>query len=206
VPVENLEIHEITRIDDSLLFPWLDLYELSFPPSEKALVSTFLAVLNEGPRAAQRGVHLLAAVDSAGHLTGMAAHQDFQQYTAALLWYLAIVDGERAQGYGSWFYREIVESLDPSCRALFLEVEIPDLAATSEARGLAERRIDFYRRLGARVLRGIHYRQYVGDHVPPLPMHLMVHPVQPLDPTQAFDLASRVFGPFIKKEATLRLD
>ena len=30
------------RLDDDLLFPWLDLYETAFPPTEKVLVSSFL--------------------------------------------------------------------------------------------------------------------------------------------------------------------
>jgi hypothetical protein len=206
MPTEEFRIHEITRVDDRLLLPWLDLYEVSFPPSEKALVSTFLAALNEGAQFAQEELQLLAAVDRVDRLKGMAVCQRFTQPNAALLWYLAIVEGERRKGYGSGFYLEIVERLDPSCRALFLEVEIPDLTATPQAHKLADRRISFYRRLGARVLRGIHYLQYVGDHVPPFPMHLMVHILQPLDAAQAFELASAIFGKFISQEGALRLD
>lgn len=206
MPKEELRVHEIRRIDDPLLLPWLDLYELSFPPSEKVLVSTFFASLSDSLPGAGKGLHLLAAVDPAGRFKGMAAYQHVPQQSAALLWYLAIVEAERGRGHGTWFYHEAVERLDPSCLALFLEVEIPDLAGSAEAHRLAERRIGFYRRLGARALRGIHYLQYVGDHVPPIPMHLMVHPLQPLEATQAFELASAMFGPYVKQESTLLLD
>ena len=204
--VPPLEIHEITDINDDLLLPWLDLYERAFPPSEKYLVSTFLAALREAGHPDPRGLHLLAAVNPSGHLTGMAAHQRLPQLGAALLWYMAIAEPERGKGCGTWLYQEILAWLEPPCSAVFLEVEDPEQAETPEARRFAERRIGFYRRLGARRLLGIKYLQYVGDHVSPIPMLLMVHPLKTLDPEQAFNMARAIFGEHITQESTLLLE
>ena len=78
--------------------------------------------------------------------------------------------------------------------AVLIEVERPDLAHTEVERVLAERRIAFYRRQGARLLEGVHYVQSVGLHQPPLSMHVMLHPLQSLDAETAFCLARAVFG------------
>lgn len=40
-----LEFLELTRIDEPLLLPWLDLCELAFPPNERMLVSYHLNLL-----------------------------------------------------------------------------------------------------------------------------------------------------------------
>lgn len=194
---------EIVDLHDDLLLPWLKLYETTFPPAERLLVASLLGMLKEPARAG--GNRMLAMVEADGSFVGLALYELLAEASAAALWYLAVTPERRGQGLGGDFYREIVHRLgDLPVRALLYEVEMP---AQAEAPRLARRRIRFYQRHGGKLLRGIHYMQSVGSHQPPIPMHLMVHPLHPpqMAPAEAFDLAARVFGTSVTRVGTLRL-
>ena len=36
--------------------------------------------------------------------------------------------------------------------------------------------------------------QFIGAHQPPVPMHLMIHPLREVDARQAYNLAKDIFG------------
>ena len=185
----ELSFHEITDIQDDLLLPWLDLYEQAFPPNEKVYVSEHLAVLKErGPNSADKC--LLAALENAA-LAGMARCDITGEPAVGYLIYLAVTEEKRNAGIGRRFYGEIVrrvQETQPSVKAVVLEVERPDQAHSEEGRAFAGRRIRFYQRQGAFLLGGIHYLQEV-DNQPPVPMHVMVHPLVPMEPEEAYALA-----------------
>lgn len=203
---DHVQYTEIVDLNDELLLPWLDLYETSFPPHERILVSGHLRVLQARAAGVPTDEHLLAAIDEAGAMVGMARVL-IRPDEVAYLWYLAVSPAARNRGLGSTFYREIVRRAEEAgCRALIFEVEIPEREADEERRRLAQRRIGFYRRLGARLLAGIHYLQSVGPHQPPTPMHIMVHGFSPLDPQDAFLLAQALFGDAVTATGTLILE
>jgi GNAT superfamily N-acetyltransferase len=194
-PLDRLRFHEITDRGDPLLTPWLDLYARAFPPDEKVPVSEHLDVLSARAENRRPDRHLLAAVDGSGKLIGMARYDVAVEAKAAYLMYLAIEEDRRGGGIGSTFYREILRRLcleDPPLEALLFEVDRPDQAQVPERRTNAERRIRFYQRLGAHLLQGIHYVQTVPGQ-PPVPMHLMIHPLTAIDADQAFHLAAALF-------------
>jgi len=199
-----MQVVEIYDLHDELLLPWLDLYETAFPPNERVLVSFILKVLKDKPLGQAQQYHLLAALD-AKTLIGMAMVELFPACHAALLWCLAITPNERSRGWGGKLYQEILRQLSRTNAAMLFEVEMPEEAQSDQERQLAQRRIEFYRRQGARVLRGVHYMQYVGQHQPPLPMHVMVHPLQPMNPQAAFELAQTVFEEAIMQVGALAL-
>jgi hypothetical protein len=96
-------------------------------------------------------------------------------------------------------------SVAAGARSIIFEVEIPEQAQTEPERALAERRICFYQRQGAYLLEGISYFQVIGPHQNPIPMHLMVHGVEPLSPGDAFSIAKQVFGDLVTQTGALEL-
>jgi GNAT superfamily N-acetyltransferase len=184
--------HEITTPLDPLLLPWLDLYETAFPPEERMLVSDHLRILQDRAAGVPTDEHLLAAVGADGAFQGLARWQLDRSRRAAWLWYMATPPEVRGRGIGSALYRHVADSARAAgADCLLLEVEMPAHAADAR---LAERRIGFYRRLGARLLTGIHYVQSVGPHQPSVEMHLMAHPFAALTPAQAFERAAAALG------------
>lgn len=200
----HLNITEITTLDDDLLIPWLDLYEIAFPPAERMLVSFYLRLLREKQHGLQPDHHLLA-VQRDGIFVGLAHYVIVAEHDLAWLWMFAVTPEMRNHGVGAAIYGEIVGRLPVGTVAMLLEVERPDLAHTEAEHQLAERRIAFYRRQGARLLEGVHYIQSVGPHQSPLPMHVMLHPLQPLDAETAFHYAQTVFGDAITQTGALFL-
>jgi GNAT superfamily N-acetyltransferase len=137
----------------------------------------------------------------------MARYHLLPELGVACLWYLAIAPQARSAGLGTRFYQEIVRRLEPSAfRAMLFEVEIPAQQAGELGREDARRRIRFYHRQGARLLTGIDYLQYVGPHCPATPMHLMVQPLRPLNPQEAFRLAKLVYQEALEQRGKLAFD
>jgi len=203
---DEIAFREINSLEDDLLLPWLDLYETTFPPNEKVLVSHFLSLLKAKGKGQAGQEFMLAAVDRQGKLLGLACYQVMAEAGVAVLWFLATDAQARNQGLGGDFYDHIVGLAGQAgCQALLLEVEIPELCEQEEARRLAARRINFYRRHGAFVLEGVDYLQYVGWHQPPTPMYLMVHPLGSLDAAACFALARAYAGDALTQSGSLAL-
>jgi GNAT superfamily N-acetyltransferase len=201
--LDELDIRDLEAVTDDLLLPWLDLFETAFPPPERVLVSAILGILRDKASGLAQSHHLLAALEPPGQFVGMAWYELWPK-DVALLGYIAVVAERRGQGIGTRFYREIVQRI--SARVLFLEMEMPEEAASERQRQLALRRIQLYRRLGALRLTGVHYLQMVGAHQPLTPMHLMVHLFEPMDAPTAFELAQGVFGDSICQVGPLALE
>lgn len=93
-----------------------------------------------------------------------------------LLDYIAIDAERRNQGLGSAFFRALVELISrekPGADWLILEVD-DDREGPEESRATSRRRMEFYRRLGARLLANLPYRFPCADGNF-LPMRLMAH-------------------------------
>jgi ribosomal protein S18 acetylase RimI-like enzyme len=202
-----LSFMEIKDIGDDLLLPWLDLYETSFSPREKMLVSVLLKMLKEKTEKATQNTFFLAATDVQDNLVGLALYEVSERCPVAYLIYLAVAGEARNRGVGSALYNEIIRRLSPlRLKAMLFEVERPDEVGTQEERTLAERRIRFYRRQGGFLMCGIHYLQDVSHNQPPMPMHIMVHPLMPCTPEEAFALAECLFGGNISRTGTITLE
>ena len=205
--VENgLRFIEIQQLSDDLLLPWLDLFETAFPAVERVLVSSLLEIVRALVPNNAEGDHLVAATDETGAFAGLMAYQIRQDARLALLCYLAVAPSLRNRGLGSVMYGEMLSrARQARSQLLLFEVERPDHADTNDGRATAERRIEFYRRKGARLLEGIQYEQVVGWHQPPLPMYLMAHPLEPMDDLSVFRSAHSILGPQIVQTGSLRL-
>jgi len=192
----DLEFTELTSLDDERYDDYLDLYQTSFPLNEQMLVSSLNGLLRSIASGADEWSRMVVGIAPDSRVIAMAHYEIMPDEGAAALWYLAVLKSLRSGGIGSRLYREIVGRVtgvpDPPA-ALVFEVERPDHAHTPEDRGLAERRIEFYRRNGALLLGGVDYVQSVGWQ-PEVPMHVMVHPLQSMTPEHALQLARTVLG------------
>lgn len=153
--MDTFTLHEITALTDPLLLPWLDLYEEAFPPEERGGVSWHIRALQARAGGRPTRSRLWALLDGAGALCGMAQTSFNTDLRLAYLGYFAVLPERRGQGVGGAFYNRLL----PPVRAdqpdfLLFDVERPDRLPAPLRRDLAERRIAFYQRQGARLLTG----------------------------------------------------
>jgi ribosomal protein S18 acetylase RimI-like enzyme len=175
------EIHDLS---DPLLPAWKALYEEAFPLSERMGWKVhFEKCIPATPPS-----HWVVAVtleDDENHLVALASYgiDSTDAGDVLFLWYLATDANLRGQGIGQQVMTEIKRrAAENACIGVVLEVAIPELAPNKEEARLDFRRIGFYKRQGARLVREIYYQQGVTvdeeDEQPePLPMHLMIIPV-----------------------------
>lgn len=188
-----LEFHEIELVNDPLLVPWLELYETAFPPEERILVSSFLAVLHEKANGNYPDSHMQAVTDDE-RFVALLRYDLVKERGAAYLWYIAVQPDTRGGGIGSACFSEVVRlATEAGLPAVVFEVEIPGETEEPLRRECAARRIEFYRRLGCRTLGGINYIQRIRNQ-PELPMHIMVRPIREVTPRQVFEMANALLG------------
>jgi ribosomal protein S18 acetylase RimI-like enzyme len=202
----SVRLVEIVSLNDDLLCPWFDLYETTFPFNERLLISTQLNILKGKTSGEVQDRYMYAALDENGKLVGLVEYEYLHEANTAFLWYLAVQPNLRNKGIGGQIYQCLIEDLaSKDIQALVFEVEKLEQTQTEEHRKLAERRISFYRRHGAKILEGVDYIQYIGWHAPPTPMHLMVHPLKSLNSDEAYALAKIVFEDSLQQTGDLTL-
>ncbi len=206
----NYQLVEMDGLGDPRLADWLCLYELTFPPEERLLAGELVRLL-QNPESCQTHT-MLALMDGEQSLAGLGLWQSLPRLSTAYLWYLAIQPGLRSGGLGSALYQAIARgALHPrnsrvaQHHLLIFEVEMPEEAPDEAGRRLRERRIAFYRRNGARMLKGVHYLETVGPHLPPVPMHLMAQADGPLAPAEVFTAGKGLFGDLLNQTGELSL-
>ena len=203
----ELRFTEIDRVDHELLPEWLDIFECSFPPEEKVLVSCFLQLLQKKQAGDRPDSHMIAAVDDEVGIVGIMRFDIDRESKIAYLWYLAARQDVRGRGLGSKCLSEVIgRATEAGTRAVVWEVEVPEQQFELGHREFAERRISFYRRHGAKLLRGIQYIHSVGPHQPKILMNIMVRPIEPISPQEAFDMAKHLFEDGVAQSGELTLE
>lgn len=91
------------------------------------------------------------------------------------LQYLVIDAAQRGGGIGAQAYRAVRDVLPPTA-GLILEVEDPARCPEGQERDLAHRRIQFYARLGLRLLDVPYVQPPASPGLPAWPMRLMLDP------------------------------
>ncbi len=192
---ESLRFHRLSGSTDPLFPAWLDAIQMGFPPDEQMRMSFYFRAADGGT---DWDLRLYAALDEQDALVGIAMYELLDDVGGCFLWYLWVDAGRRSQGVGSrlfGFVREQAAADLPGLRAIVWEVERPDAVPGHHERALAERRITFYTRLGARVARNVVYHSSTDrpDQLPRL-MYLCLLPAAPLADEEAGTILREVFG------------
>ena len=188
-----LNFIDITDPNDDLFMPWLDLYETSFPPEEKVLVSSFLWILKEKAKGTRPNSHIQAVLDEQDTFVAAIRFDLGKEPGIAYGWYIAVHPNARNRGIGSECFNEVVRrASDAGLRAFVFEVEAPEHFDDPERQKLARRRIEFYRRQGALLLGGVRYIQQIINQ-PAIPLNIMIKPIEPVTPQEALEMAQKLF-------------
>ena len=175
-----IEIHQITTGSEELMAKIGSLYEKSFPQEE---LRPFERIREElvSPNG-DRLTRLIAAVDGDG-VPGISIFALFPEASLGYLWYLCVDPNTRGSGIGGRLYRESLDllsrdanDLGKGLKGMIFEVE----RLTTEAHavyGDPFRRVRFYQRLGARLIKGYDYHQPAIPPHGPVPLQLMFHPL-----------------------------
>jgi GNAT superfamily N-acetyltransferase len=199
--------HELRGLDDPHTPAFMDIYQASFPLSEQMRFSWWIGMLLAKAAGQEEVGHPLALLED-GEVAAISYYESGAPETAAYLWYLATREDLRGRGVGAELYRGIVErTRNEGSPALLFEVETIEQARSisEEAAIFARRRIEFYRRMGAHQLGGIHYVQNVGWQ-PPIEMHIMVHPFIDISAETIFALTTSHLGTSIQQTGPLSLN
>jgi Acetyltransferase (GNAT) family len=198
---ELMELHEVTAASDADWSTWKRIYLDSFPAAERMSEAYFGAVF-----AAKDPCKHVLSIRMDGNPIGIAYYEDIAIAQSAYLWYLAIDQTRRGGGIGSMVYKELCRSLSDRFDLMVFEVEIPELAHEGPAaRQTAQRRIDWYRSLGAKVLEGVEYFQNVDTGAPPTRMFLMAHPFTSMEATEVYERMKLIFEDDVRQIGDLRL-
>ena len=203
----ELKFVEISDIADDLLLPWLDLYETSFPPVERVLVSDHLRVLKNKAQGLSRDQYLMGGLDESGNLVAMMRFSLCIEERVALLWYIAVSPDARNLGFGARCYAEVKRiAIEFGARMVIFEVERPEDFADPSLREIAQRRIEFYRRQGAELMLGVSYIMSVGPHQPEIPMHIMVDAYETLSSNEIIEVAESIFGERLRRTGAIVME
>jgi ribosomal protein S18 acetylase RimI-like enzyme len=188
--MNNLSCREILSTSDPAWQGWKEIYYASFPISERMSDDFFILMLDDKSNGHARNRHMLALTGrDLEDVKGMAFYETHEEINAGILWYIAIAEKARNRGMGTYLYQQIAaQAKEDKVDFLVLEVEI------SEAAGdLADRRLAWYRRQGAKLLEGVEYYQEVDTGQPPLPMLLMAHPFVEITAEEAYTRMKPLF-------------
>ncbi len=143
-PIEFRELTDTHHPDFEAI---LRIFENSFPPEER-LPNWVLA------RRVQQQRHRLWVGYCDRQVALMATLHPLTDSDLVLLGYLATDAPYRGRGIGTKFVRYVLDALQQDDKYLLLELDHPDYG---DDRELRQRRIEFYRRLGAVELKNVRY-------------------------------------------------
>jgi len=195
----------ITTLDDRYTPAFLDLLQENFPPEETVRLSALLQQLRQndlhGTSASTGTTHSLEVIlnpepsPDRRECRGILWIESNHKKGYVIVWYFAIRDKGRGLGTRVWnalARRFKAEGL----RAMVWAVERPD---QSQEPSIAQRRIDFYLRVGGRMTDAVYYHDVFW--CPATPMHLMIQPLVRLTEDEASELIRDCFGNNLKNDS-----
>ena len=208
---EKCTIRPIVSTDDPAWLEWHEIYTYSFPADERVPEAYFLNVFEQMLLGEAVFEQVLVMEEQPASVTNgrtqvvaIAFIEQVPTHGLCFLWYLATSTAVRSQGHGTQFYHWILDQFkaNKQLKQMLFEVEIPE---TADEPDLAARRINWYRRLGAQLVLGINYRQFISPDIPPKEMFLMVHPLDSIESANVFASAKAYFGEYIEQRGPLAL-
>lgn len=129
----------------------------AFPKNELKSYDTFKKLIADG----QYDV-LIATQDN---MVGYALVYKVESTKSLWVDFIAILPEYQSKGFGTTFIHQVADFYKPNYQGIFLEVEIPDGIDQNK-----DRRIQYYTRLGAKILP---CEYALPTYEGPFPMHLM---------------------------------
>lgn len=192
---------EVTSQEDSRYRDALEIYHTSFPDEERMTEQWESELLRPGH---SKGTEiLLAGIDcETGNTVAMALYElhdhnidELRSHRLAYLMYFAVHADYRGKHIGSELYSSLIERISQrdSAFAMLFEVESPTEQISPERAEAARKRIDWYRRMGAKLVPGAICQVYMG-HGSPVPMLLMIDTRYDITPQNVVDLYTSSTG------------
>lgn len=170
---------------------WWEIYQSSFPPSEREPAEVILESLNKGGFAARARRN--------DRTIGIATAQLLTDPPLIFLVYLAVEASQRSRGQGAQLLdyvaamgQQRLQARGLSARALVWESDRPELAASDVERLLSSRRLAFYRRNGGEIIEP-NYLQPPVDGIAPVPMLLMWRPIDAATPPNTASIVDAIY-------------
>ena len=127
----------------------IDIYTQSIPAAERQPVDTIKERITSGQENMYVG-------EKDGKTSIMALLYPLQDTQFVLLDYMAVREENRKHGVGSEFFKNITEITGLKNKLFIIEVEDPKIG-TSQEQETRQRRVYFYRKNGAKILKHVHY-------------------------------------------------
>jgi GNAT superfamily N-acetyltransferase len=177
----TVDIRDITDLYSPLGQEALKIYERSFPDAERDPVENIAASLyNPDPEKEVTRFRVLIEQDV---VAGFIYFSSYKEYYLGFLKFIAVREDIRGKGIGPILLQDGIQQIRrDGVRAtgwpylgLVLEVERPEMVENDQDRQIRERRIQFYRRNGAVMIKDIDYiAPPIAEGKPSLPFHLIV--------------------------------
>lgn len=142
-----LEFIKISDTNHQYFAGAIEIYTESFSPDSRQLVSLLKERIDSGTSCLYVGYIPKEVVF-------IAVLWPLKNTEFILLDYIATQKRFRSQGIGSAFMKELYQELRDSEKFLLIEVENPEKGERKEQK---ERRLAFYQRLGAKIMKGVRY-------------------------------------------------
>ncbi len=163
----------VSRPSENLAKQVLDIYVTAFRPAVRVPFPELLKAITDGKKT-------LFVAETTENLVGFAVVQRLACQTVYYLEYIAIAVSFRGRGVGRSPLGYLAQSVrsDQKAEGILFEVEPVDLASPQD-RLVGERRLEFYRRSGAEIIKGARaYRMPNLTSQGSLPMTLMWLPLR----------------------------
>ena len=161
-----MEFKEINSSDSKEFNGAMEIYTEAFPASERHSVSVISQRVTDG-------LSKLYVASSDSEITFLALLWPLKATEFTLLDYMATKATHRGKGIASDFLIALREKLKATNQYLILEVENPKFGDKQQEK---EKRVTFYKRNGAKELKGVRYLLPPMDGTIPTEMILMVFP------------------------------
>jgi GNAT superfamily N-acetyltransferase len=127
----------------------IDIYTQSIPAAERQTTETIKERINSGKEQLYIG-------EKDGQVSMMALLYPLEDTQFVLLDYMAVREEHRKHGVGSEFLKNVTEITGLKNKLFLCEVEDPKVGSDKEQE-TRQRRVYFYRKNGAKILKHVHY-------------------------------------------------
>lgn len=170
IPTDNIELYEVTDLGSPDYVETIQLYQQLFPLEEQKPLEQVASMIEN-----KTYTLIVARHPSFEGIIGFAFVMFNSDPEFLFIDNIAIREELQGHGFGTSFFKSLIERQSAQSLGVFLEIEIPELAADDADRIVREKRIEFYQRLGCIPLENVDYL-FPRKGEAPLPLLLMFRP------------------------------